>query len=89
MHANIEAVQAETRGALDTICAFQAEVLYRLERLETSPAPKFVAGLDSGEMTVAPYHSAIEPESVTGPRLLRRSERLVNKPKVGRLSPNI
>ena len=62
-------------------------MLYRLERLETLPVPKFAAGLDlnpshSGEMTVAPYHSTIESEVVIGPGVLRRSERLLNKPKV-------
>ena len=50
LHANIDAVQAETREVLET-------VRHRLERLETSPVPKFAAGLDlnpscSGEMTV-------------------------------------
>ena len=49
VHADIGAVQAdigavgaaqvETRGVLET-------VIHRLERLETSPVPKFVAGLD-------------------------------------------
>ena len=87
MLANIGAVQAETRGALETIGVFQAEVLHRLERLETSPVPKFAAGIDlnpshSGEMAVAPYHSTIESEVVIGPGVLRRSERLLSKPKV-------
>src|SRR6218665_2033107 len=36
---NIGAVQIETREALET-------VIHRLERLEASPVPKFVAGLD-------------------------------------------
>src|SRR6218665_879987 len=59
----------------------------RLERLETSHVPKFAAGLDfnpshSGEMTVAPYHSTIESEVVIRPGVLRRSERLLKKPKV-------
>ena len=80
-------MQAETRGALETIGAFQAEMLHRLERLETSPVPKFAAGLDmnpnlSSGTTVAPYHSTIEPEIVIGPGVLRRSERLINKLKV-------
>src|SRR6218665_2916357 len=50
MQANIGAVQIETREVLET-------VIHRLERLEASPVPKFVAGLDlnpslSNEMTV-------------------------------------
>src|SRR6218665_2086609 len=80
----VGAAQVETRGVLET-------VIHRLERLETSPVPKFVAGLDlnpslSNEMTVAPHHSTISleakqdnPEVSTA---LRRSERLGNKPKV-------
>src|SRR6218665_3915088 len=52
---NIGAVgtaQVETREVLET-------VIHRLERLEASPVPKFVAGLDlnpslSNEMTAAP-----------------------------------
>src|SRR6218665_2613865 len=39
MQANIGAVQTETWEVLET-------VIHRLERLETSPVPKFVAGLD-------------------------------------------
>src|SRR6218665_2679589 len=87
---NIGAVgtaQVETREVLET-------VIHRLERLETSPVPKFVAGLDlnpslSNEMTAAPTHSSISlevkqgnPEVSTAPVVLRRSERLVTKPKV-------
>ena len=58
-----------------------------LERLETSPVPKFATGLDLnpshlGEMTVAPYHSTIESEVVIGPGVLRWSEWLLSKPKV-------
>src|SRR6218665_84869 len=84
---NIGAVQIETREALET-------VIHRLERLDASPVPKFVAGLDlnpslSNEMTAAPTHSSISlevkqgnPKVSTAPVVLRRSERLVNKPKV-------
>src|SRR6218665_960606 len=84
---NIGAVQIETREALET-------VIHRLERLEASPVPKFIAGLDlnpslSNEMTAAPTHSSISrevkqgnPEVSTAPVVLRRSERLVNKSKV-------
>src|SRR6218665_1808880 len=97
MQANLGAVQenigavgvaqVETREVLET-------VIHRLERLEASPVPKFVAGLDrnpslSDEMTAAPTHSSISlevkqgnPEVSTAPVVLRRSERLVNKPKV-------
>ena len=69
-------------------------MIHRLERLETSPVPKFVAGLDlnpslSNEMTEAPNHSSLSleakqgnPEVSTAPVVLRRSELLVNKPKV-------
>src|SRR6218665_2693368 len=83
----VGAAQVETREVLET-------VIHRLERLETSPVPKFVAGLDlnislSNEMTVAPHHSTISleakqgnPEVSTAPVVLRRSERLVNRPKV-------
>src|SRR6218665_2864689 len=68
--------------------------MHRLERLDTSPVPKFVAGLDlnpslSNEMAVAPHHSTISleakqanPQVSTAPVVPRRSERLVNKPKV-------
>ncbi len=41
--------------------AFQS-VLHRLERLELSPALKFVAELDLRQMTVAPCHSYIGME---------------------------
>src|SRR6218665_1678358 len=87
VQANIGAVQIETREALET-------VIHRLERLEASPVPKFVAGLDlnpslSNEMTAALTHSSISlevkqgnPEVSTAPVVLRRSERLVTKPKV-------
>src|SRR6218665_557922 len=83
----VGAAQVETREVLET-------VIHRLERLESSPVPKFVAGLDlnpslSNEMTAAPTHSSISlevkrgnPEVSTAPVVLRRSERLVNKPKV-------
>src|SRR6218665_2161263 len=37
MHADTGALQVETREVLET-------VIHRLERLEASPAPKFVAG---------------------------------------------
>src|SRR6218665_2335071 len=87
IQANLGAVQIETREVLET-------VIHRLERLEASPVPKFVAGLDlnpslSNEMTAASTHSSISlevkqgnPEVSTAPVVLRRSERLVNKPKV-------
>ena len=82
VHANIhvDAVQAETREVLET-------VMHRLERLETSPVPKFAAVIDlnpshSGEMTATPYHSTIESEVVMNNGVLRRSEGLLNKPKV-------
>src|SRR6218665_584036 len=83
----VGAAQVETREVLET-------VIHRLERLEASPVPKFVAGLDlnpslSNEMTAAPTHSALSlevkqgnPEVSTAPVVLRRSERLINKPKV-------
>src|SRR6218665_915999 len=50
----VGAAQVETREVLET-------VIHRLERLEASPVPKFVAGLDlnpslSNEMTAAPTH---------------------------------
>jgi len=56
----------------------QLRAVYRLDRLEASPVPKFLAGLDfkpslSSEMTVAPHHSTIGTEVVTGPFALRRS----------------
>src|SRR6218665_2886089 len=82
----VGAAQVETREVLET-------VIHRLERLETSPVPKFVAGLDlnpslSNEMTEAPNHSSLSlevkqgsPDRVsTAPVVLRRSEGLVNKP---------
>src|SRR6218665_3804343 len=83
LHADVGAVgaaQAETREVLEN-------VMHRLERLETSSVPKLAAGLDlnpshSGEMVEVPYHSNIESEVVTGPGVLRRSEILLNKPKV-------
>src|SRR6218665_2753174 len=83
----VGAAQVETREVLET-------VIHRLERLEASPVPKFVAGLGlnpslSNEMTAAPIHSSISlevkqgnPEVSTAPVVLRRSKRLVNKPKV-------
>src|SRR6218665_2016382 len=108
VHANIDAVQTnmgaihadlqENIGAVGTAQVETREVLETviewLERLEASPVPKFVAGLDlnpslSNERTVAPTHSTISlevkqgnPEVSTAPVVLRRSERLVNKPKV-------
>src|SRR6218665_2064654 len=83
----VGAAQVETREVLET-------VIHRLERLEASPVPKFVAGLDlnpslSNEMTAAPTHSSISlevkqgnPEVSAAAVVLRRSERLVTKPKV-------
>ena len=69
----VGAAQVETREVLET-------VIHRLERLEASPAPKFVAGLDlnpslSSEMTTEPHHSTIGPEIVMRPGALRRSEK--------------
>ena len=87
VNADLEAVVLATRGVRET-------VIPRLERIGTSPASKFVVGLDlnpslSSEMTAAPTHSSISleakqgnPEVSTAPVVLRRSERLVNKPKV-------
>src|SRR6218665_1013212 len=88
VHARVVgASQVETREVLEN-------VIHRLERLEASPVPKFVAGLDlnlslSNEMTAAPTHSSISlevkqgnPEVSTAPVVPRRSERLVTKPKV-------
>src|SRR6218665_3495971 len=108
MHADIGAVQenmgvihADLQGNIGAVGAAQVEtrkvletVIHRLERLEASPVPKFVAGLDlnpslSNEMTAAPTHSPISlevkqcnPEVSTAPVVPRRSERLVTKPKV-------
>src|SRR6218665_2972737 len=74
----VGAAQVETREVLET-------VIHRLERLDASPVPKFVAGLDlnpslSNEMTAAPTHSSIilevkqgNPEVSTAPVVLRRS----------------
>ena len=67
VHADIGAVgaaQVETREVLET-------VIHRLERLEASSVPKFVAGLDlnpslSNEMTAAPTHSTIGLEVKQG-----------------------
>src|SRR6218665_2262585 len=76
-----------TRGVRET-------VIPRLEHIGTSPASKFVAGLDlnsslSNEITAAPTHSYISlevkqgnPEVSKAPVVLCRSERLVNEPKV-------
>src|SRR6218665_3641421 len=76
----VGAAQVETREVLET-------VIHRLERLEASPVPKFVAGLDlnpslSNEMAAAPTPSSISlevkqgnPEVSTAPVVLRRSER--------------
>src|SRR6218665_2753723 len=84
---DVGAAQVETREVLET-------VIHRLERLEALPVPKFVAGLDlnhslSKEMTAAPTHSSINLEAKQGnPEvskalvILRRSEQLVNNPKV-------
>src|SRR6218665_2897455 len=91
MQANIVAAQAQTRGALETIGAFQAEVRTAQIRAPRNFACAKVFCLvrfevlnpsHSGEMTVAPYHSTIESEVVIGPSVLRRSERLLKKPKV-------
>src|SRR6218665_2609814 len=97
VHADIGAVQ-ENIGAVGAAQVETQEVLetviHRLERLETSPVPKFVAGLDlnpslSNGMTEAPNHSSLSleakqgnPEVSTATFVLRRSERLVTKPKV-------
>src|SRR6218665_3345729 len=101
IQANMGAIHADLQGNIGAVGAAQVEtrevpetVIHRLERLEASPVPKFVAGLDlnpslSNEMTAAPTHSSISlevkqgnPEVSTAPVVLRRSERLVNKPKV-------
>src|SRR6218665_82937 len=60
----VGAAQVETREVLET-------VIHRLECLEASPVPKFVAGLDlnpslSNEMTAAPTHSSISLEAKQG-----------------------
>ena len=54
IHADIDAVPAKTIEVMKT-------VIHRLQRLEASPVPKFVARLDlnpslSNEMTAAPTH---------------------------------
>src|SRR6218665_1677086 len=71
----VGATQVETREVLET-------VIHRLERLEASPVPKFVAWLNlnpslSNEMTAAPNHSTIilEAKVSTAPVVPRRSER--------------
>src|SRR6218665_8058 len=81
----IGAPQVEPRGVLGT-------VRHRLERLETSPASKFIAGLDlnpslSNEMTAAPNHSTIilEAKISTAPVVPRRSERLIDYRQVALL----
>src|SRR6218665_1212263 len=65
----VGAAQLETREVLET-------VTHRLERLEASPVPKFVAGLDlnpslSKEMTAAPTRSPISLEAKQGNPELR------------------
>src|SRR6218665_2232822 len=65
----VGAAQVETREVLET-------VTHRLERLEASPVPKFVAGLDlnpslSKEMTAAPTRSPISLEAKQGNPELR------------------
>src|SRR6218665_3747732 len=101
VQANMGAIHADLQGNIGAVGVAQVEtrevletVIHRLERLEASPVPKFVAGLDrnpslSDEMTAAPTHSSISlevkqgnPEVSTAPVVLRRSERLINKPKV-------
>src|SRR6218665_481077 len=101
VQANMGAIHADLQGNIGAVGAAQVEtrevletVIHRLERLEASPVPKFVAGSDlnpslSNEMTAAPTHSSISlevkqgnPEVSTAPVVLRRSERLENKPKV-------
>src|SRR6218665_134879 len=78
VQASLRAVQVESRGDLGS-------VRNSIERLETSPASKFVAGLDlnpslSNEMTAAPNHSTIILEAKVSTALVvpRRSERLVS-----------
>src|SRR6218665_3270814 len=87
VHADLGAIVVSTPGVRET-------VVPRLEHIGTSPASKFVAGLESNPslsnvMTAAPTHSTISLEVKQGnlevstaPVVLRRSERLVNKPKV-------
>ena len=72
VHADLGAVGVATRGVRET-------VIPRLKRIGTSPASKFVAGLElnlslSSEMTAAPTHSSISleikqgsPEVLTAP----------------------
>src|SRR6218665_3084642 len=60
----VGAAQVETREVLET-------VIHRSERLEASPVPKCVAGLNlspslSNEMTAAPNHSSISLEVKQG-----------------------
>src|SRR6218665_1701608 len=95
VQANMGVIHADLQGNIGAVGAAQVEtrevletVIHRLERLEASPVPKFVAGLDlnpslSNEMTAAPTHSPISlevkqgnPEVSTAPVVLRRSERL-------------
>ena len=73
---NIGAVgtaQVETREVLET-------VIHRLERLEASPVPKFVAGLDlnpslSNEMTAAPSRLPTRPSAWKLSRAILRYQR--------------
>src|SRR6218665_1181608 len=85
LQASLRAVQVEGRGGLGS-------VRNSLERLETSLASKFVAGLDlnpslSNEMTAAPNHWTIilEAKVSTTPVVPRRSERLVDYRQVALL----
>src|SRR6218665_1763456 len=85
VQASLRAVQVESRGDLGS-------VRNSIERLETSPASKFVAGLDlnpslSNEMTAAPNHSTIILEAKVSTALVvpRRSERLVDYRQVALL----
>src|SRR6218665_3516592 len=85
VQGSLRAVQVESRGGLGS-------VRNSLERLETSPASKFVAGLHlnpslSNEMTAAPNHSTIilEAKVSTAPVVPRRSEGLVDYRQVALL----
>src|SRR6218665_3577441 len=91
VQANMGAIHADLQGNIGAVGAAQVEtrevletVIHRLDRLEASPVPKFVAGLDLNpsllnEMTAAPNHSTIilEAKVSTAPVVPRRRERLV------------
>src|SRR5688572_19479598 len=94
MHSDVIQRQLDMQSQVGSMQSQVGEVMNRLERLETSPTPEFAAGQDSNPDCSVGAAVGAHPVAATfrsrhglvnvdeDPGMLRRSARLLHKPRV-------